>query len=321
MRIQMRLFLTALLCAMASTAATAQQARPLRILVGFPPGSTIDVMARQLGEKLRDSLARPIVVENKVGAVGILGAETLKAALPDGTTISIVPVAVPVIFLHSYSNLRYNAFTDFEPVAHLANFAIALAVSNDTPATTLAEYIALARTKPELTNYGSAAAGSIPHFLGVMLARESKLNLVHIPYKGTAPMLQALAGGEIKAGIGTIADIGGLVRGGKARMLAVASANRSPQFAGVPTFREAGVNLEGSGWYAIYAPGKTPREEIDRQAKAIIEAVNSADLKERWTQMGLEPTGLGPDELARIALADYERWGPVIKASGFKPDQ
>jgi tripartite-type tricarboxylate transporter receptor subunit TctC len=226
-----------------------------------------------------------------------------------------------VIYLHSYPSLRYNTFNDFEPIAHLANFAIALAVSTDTPAATLAEYVKVVQGNANFGNYGSASPGSIPHFFGLMLARHANVTLTHIPYKGTAPMLQALAAGEIKAGIGTLADIGSLARGGKAKLLAISSAQRSTHFPNVPTFKEAGFDIQGSGWYAVYAPAKTPRAEIDRLAKALIDAVKMPDITEKWANMGLEPTGLGPEDTARITKADYERWGPVIKASGFKPDQ
>jgi tripartite-type tricarboxylate transporter receptor subunit TctC len=143
--------------------------------------------------------------------------------------------------------------------------------------------------------------------------------MTHIPYRGSAPALQALAAGEVKAAVFVLADALSMVRSSKARLLAVAGAQRAALTPDVPTFKELGYDLEASAWYALFAPAGTPKDVVDRYAKAAIAAVRSPDLKQRLEQMGLEPTGLGPEELARILRADYDKWGPVIKASGFKP--
>jgi tripartite-type tricarboxylate transporter receptor subunit TctC len=154
-----------------------------------------------------------------------------------------------------------------------------------------------------------------------MFAKAAGLEMTHVPYKGSAPALQALIGGEVKSGVFVLADALAQARGGKARVLAVAGAQRAANAPEVPTFREQGYNLEASGWYALFAPAGTPRDAIERYAKAAIGAVRAPDMKQRLDQMGLEPTGLGPDALAKILRDDYDKWGPVIKASGFKPTQ
>lgn len=302
--------------------AACAQDKSLRIVLGYPPGASSDALTRLLADRMRPLLGQTVIVENKPGAGGIVGNETVKAAPPDGSTILLTPVATMAAFPHSHgASLRYDPFKDFEPVAHLANFQLSLLVNAEIPAKNVAEYIALAKKDPKMGDYASAAAGSLPHYFGVLFARSAGIDMTHIPYKGTGPALQALAGGEIKAAMFVLADALTLVRAGKARVLAVSGSTRSGLAPEVPTFKELGYNIEGNGWYALFAPAKTPREIVDRYAKAAIEVIRTPDMKQRLEQMGLEPTGLGPAELGAILKADYDKWGPVIRASGFKPTQ
>jgi tripartite-type tricarboxylate transporter receptor subunit TctC len=223
------------------------------------------------------------------------------------------------IFPHSFGDLRYDPFKDFAPVAHLSDFQLSLGVGASVPAKSLKEYVALVKKDPKMGFYASAAAGSIPHFLGVMFARTAGIEMTHVPYKGTAPALQALAAGEIAAATTLAADIGALVKGGRARLLAVSGATRDPAFPDVPTFREQGYDMEGTGWYGLFAPAGTPQAAIDRLSRAAIAAIKDAGVNQKMLAIGLQPTGYGPAELARIMKADYDKWGPVIRASGFKP--
>ncbi|MEO8203888.1 MAG: tripartite tricarboxylate transporter substrate-binding protein [Betaproteobacteria bacterium] len=315
-----RALLAALLACLACTVFA--QDKTLRIVLGYPPGASSDTLTRLLADRMRPLIGQNVIVENKPGAGGIVGNETVKASPPDGTTILLTPVATMAAFPHSHgANLRYDPFRDFEPIAHLVNFQLSLLVNAEVPAKNVAEYIALVKKDPKSGDYASAAAGSLPHYFGVLFSKSAGIDMTHIPYKGTAPALQALAGGEIKAAMFVLADALTLVRAGKARVLAVSGAQRSPLAAEVPTFKELGYNIEGNGWYALFAPAKTPRDIIDRYARAAIEVVRSPDMKQRLEQMGLEPTGLGPAELAAIVKGDYDKWGPVIRASGFKPNQ
>ena len=300
----------------------AAQERTLKFVLGYPPGASSDILTRLLANKMRTLLGVNTVVENKPGAGGIVATELMKNTAPDGNTILLTPLAPFVAFPHSHgSAVRYDPFRDFEPIAHVSSFQLALLVNSQLPARTVAEYVALVKKDPKTGDYASAAAGSLPHYLGVMFAKTAGLQMTHIPYKGTAPALQALAAGEVKAAMFVLADGLTLVRSGKARLLAVSGAQRALMAPDVPTFKELGYDLEARPWYALFAPAKTPKEIIDRYAKAAIEAVRSPDVKERLEQMGLEPTGYGPAELARILREDYDKWGPVIKASGFKPTQ
>jgi tripartite-type tricarboxylate transporter receptor subunit TctC len=308
--------------ALSLSLSAAAQDKTLRIILGYPPGATSDTLTRLLGERMRAALNITVIVENKAGAGGVVGTEAAKGAAPDGGTILLTPLAPMVTFPHSHgAALRYDPFKDFEPVAHLTDFQLSLLVYSEIPAKTVAEYVALVKKDPKMGDYASAAAGSLPHYFGVMFAKTSGIEMTHVAYRGTAPALQALAGGEVKSAMFVLGDALTLVRSGKARVLAVSGAKRSAIAPEVPTFKELGYDIEGNGWYALFAPAKTPKDAIDRYAKAAIEAVRSPEMKARIEAMGLEPTGYGPAELGAILKADYDKWGPVIRASGFKPTQ
>jgi tripartite-type tricarboxylate transporter receptor subunit TctC len=311
-------FCVALLGAVAAQA----QDKTIRFVLGYPPGASSDILTRLLADRMRGPLGANIVVENRAGAGGIVGTEAVKNAAPDGGTILLTPLAPMVAFPHSHGPaVRYDPFKDFEPVAHLCDFQLALLVNAELPAKNVAEYIALVKKDPKAGDYASAGAGSLPHYVGVMFSRTAGLEMTHIPYKGTAPGLQALAAGEVKAAVFVLSDALTLVRSGKARLLAVAGAQRAALAPEVPTFKELGYSIEASAWYALFAPAGTPKAIVERYAQAAIAAVRSPELKERLEQLGLEPTGLPPAELSRILRSDYDKWGPVIRASGFKPTQ
>jgi tripartite-type tricarboxylate transporter receptor subunit TctC len=298
----------------------AAQEGAIRIVLGFPAGASSDLLTRLLADEMRAALGRAVIVENRTGAGGRIANEAVKDSAPDGRTLLMTPVATMSIYPHSYARLRYDPFRDFEPLAHLANFELALGVTTKIPAATLAEYIALVKRDPKAGYYASAAAGSIPHFFGVMFARAAGIEMTHVPYKGTALVLQALAGGEISAASLLAADIGALARAGKARILATTGARRSSAFPDVPTFKESGYDIEGTGWYALFAPARIPPEIAARLSDAAVGAMRAATVRSRLESLGVEPTGLGPRELAAIMKRDYEKWGPVIKASGFRPE-
>lgn len=309
-----------------ATPAAAQQAAEgtLRIIVGYPAGATSDSLARVVAEAMGKRLKQTVIVDNKAGAGGRIANELVKAAPADGNTLLMTPVATMSIFPHSYAGeLRYDPLKDFAPVAHLANFQLGLGVSAVVPAKTLAEFVALVKADPgKYGFYASAASGSLPHFFGVMFAREAGIELTHVPYKGTAPAMQALASGEVVAASTVAADIRAVVQAGKARLLAVAGEQRDATFPDVPTFRELGYkNLVALPWYGLFAPAGTPKATLDRLSKAAADTVNDPAVHKRLVEMGLEPTGHGAERLAKVMKDDYDRWGPIIRASGFKPGQ
>jgi tripartite-type tricarboxylate transporter receptor subunit TctC len=293
---------------------------PLRLVLGFPPGASSDTLTRLIADRMRVSLGRSVVVENKTGAVGIVANLAVKSAAPDGNTLLMTPLANMVAFPHSYTKLDYDPFKDYVPVAELAAFNLAFGVGSAVPAMTLADYAALAKTGGTYANFASAAAGSLPHFFGLMFAKAAGVQLTHVPYKGTASVMQAMMSAEIPAAVLTVADWGTLVQSGKGRMLAVSSAQRIAQYPGVPTFKESGYDIEGSAWYALFAPAGTPRPIVDKLAAAAIDAVRQPDVRHKLEPLGLEVTGLGPADMGRILRDDYDKWGPVIRASGFKAD-
>jgi tripartite-type tricarboxylate transporter receptor subunit TctC len=316
-----RLSRRAVLAGTIAAAGTARaQDRPLRIVVGFPPGAGIDTIARLVADKMHASLGRPVIVENKPGAAGMIANTTVKAAAPDGNTLLMTPLANMVAFPHSYTRLDYDPFKDYVPVAQVAAFQLAFGVGASVPARTLAEYVTFAKKGGANANFTSAALGSLPHFFGLLFAKTAGLELTYIPYKGTAQVVPALMAGEVPAAMLTINDLGALVQSGKGRILATSGARRSPQYPDVPTFKESGYDIEGSAWYALFAPAGTPAPIVDPLAKAAIEAIRQPDVRQKLEPLGLEVTGLGPAELAAILRADYDKWGPVIRASGFKAD-
>jgi tripartite-type tricarboxylate transporter receptor subunit TctC len=307
-------------CCLGVSQPAAAQEGTIRIVLGFPAGASSDLLTRLLADHMRAALGQAVIVENRVGAGGQIANEAVKNAAPDGHTLLMTPVATMSIYPHSYAKLRYDPFKDFAPLAHLAKFQLALGVSAKVPAATLAEYVALVKKDPNAGYYASASAGSIPHFFGVMFGRAAGIDMIHVPYKGTAQVLQALAAGEIVAASTLAADIGALARAGKARILATTGRKRSPAFPDVPTFRESGYDIEGTGWYGLFAPAATPTKIVARLSAAAMDAMRAAQVRSRLESLGVEPTGLGPRELAAIMKRDYELWGPVIQASGFKAE-
>lgn len=296
------------------------EAPPLKLVLGYPPGASSDTLTRLIADKMRVSLGRTVVVENKTGAVGIVANLAVKSAPPDGNTLLMTPLANMVAFPHSYARLDYDPFKDYVPVAELATFDLGFGVGSAVPAKTLAEYAALAKSGGTYANFASAAAGSLPHFFGLMFAKAAGLQLTHVPYKGTAAVMQAMMSGEIPAAVLTVADWGTLQQSGKGRLLAVSSAQRLAQYPDVPTFRESNYDIEGSAWYALFAPAGTPQAAVDKLAVAAVEAVRQPDVRQKLEPLGLAVTGRGPAEMARILRADYDKWGSVIRASGFKAD-
>ena len=311
------------LCCFVPPAALAQTPikGPIRIMVGFAAGGSSDIAARLIGEKLKDSLGVPVLVENKVGAGGRIAAEALKNAAADGSTLLLAPIVVPVLAPLVYKQLAYDPARDFAPVAQVATYQFALAVGPNHPAKNVAEFVAWMKANPRQASFGSPAPGSLPHFFGLMIGQATGIDMVHVAYKGGVPLATDLMGGQIPCGIDALSDMIELHRAGKLRIIATSGAQRSPLLPTVATFREQGFpSIEGSGWIAVYAPAKTPAATIDQLSTEIGRAVKSPELRERLLNLGYEPTGTTPGGLAAIMSADSARWAPIIKASGFTAD-
>jgi len=313
----MRTLICTVAAALVSGSALAQQGT-IKFLVGFPAGASLDAMTRMVADKMQASLGQNVIVENRTGAAGQIAMGALKASPADGSVLVMTPLVTVVTAPH-IQQLPYDPFKDFAPVAHTANFLFAFSMGPATPAKSLKEYIGLVKQDAKYANYASAATGSLPHFFSLLFAEKAGLKLNHIGYRGTAAAMTDLLGGQIAAFMGTVSDVAPQHKAGKIVAVATSGATRSKHLPDIPTFKELGYEIEGGGWYAAYAPAGTPAPVIDRLSKAIIAALNEPDVVQRLDNYGMEPTGLPPAELARIHRRDYEQWGPVIKASGFKP--
>ena len=314
-------FAACLLSAVATLAGGAALAQtPLRLIVGFPPGATSDTMTRAIAEGMRAGFERPVIVENRAGGGGLAAALFVKAAAPDGNTLLMSPFGT-MLQPHSVKAAQFNPLTDFAQVTQAATFDIAFAIGPSVPAASLQEFVALVKKDARRGDFASAAAGSLPHFFALMFAKSAGIEMTHIPYKGTAPAITAAIAGEVSLLSTTSADIGAQVKAGHLRALAVSSAQRSPVLPETPTLKEAGYNIEGSAWYGFFAPAATPAETVKKLHTALTASIKHAATAERMRSMGVQPTGTTPEGLGAILKNDYERWGAVIKASGFKADE
>ena len=315
------LALAALAAAVAPASAQVPADKPVRILVGFAPGGSADIAARLLADRMKEELKQPVIIENRPGAGGRIVAEALKNASADGSVLMLAPIVVTVLAPMVFSKLPYDAATDFAPVAHVANFQFALSVNASHPAKNMKELIAWYKANPGKASYGSPAPGSLPHFFGVMIARNAGLDLIHVPFNGGGPLMNAVMGDQVTAGIDTLVDQIELARAGRIRLLGTSGAARSPLQPDVPTFVESGLaGVEGTSWFAVYAPARTPEATVRQLNAAINKALANPELRERFAKLGLEPTGGTPADLVSRAAQDSARWAPVVKASGFRAD-
>ncbi len=303
--------------------ALAQVPAQAKIIVGFAAGGGADLIARMLADKMREGLAAgtQIVVENKIGAGGKIAVEALKASTPDGGTLLLAPLVTPVLSQLTFKNPGYDPAKDMTPIGMVGHFQFALAVPPNHPAKNMAEFVTWLKVNKEKANFGSPSPGSLPHFFGIMLGRAIGVDMVHVAYKGGAPMLNDLMGGQIACGMDTHIELIELHKAGKLRILASFAEKRSALIPEVPTMAELGFkDATGSGWYSLWAPAKTPAATIAALNKALNMALANAEVKEKLARTGTEPATSTPEGLEKIRLAEIEKWRPVILASGFKAD-
>jgi tripartite-type tricarboxylate transporter receptor subunit TctC len=311
------------LCAAVTAPALAQEKidKPVRIIVGFAPGGTADIIARVVAEKMSGTLGQPVIVENRPGAIGRIAADAVKAAAPDGTTLMVQPIGPMAVVPHVYKDITYDPLKDFTPVAIGATFQFAIAAGPMSGAKTWAEFAAWAKANPTKAGYATSGAGSLPHFFGVLLGRGIGVEMVHVPYKGSAAYTNDLLGGQVATAVDAIADLTELHRAGKVKILASSGAARSTALPDVPTFNELGVKgVEAMGWFGFFAPAKTPKPIVDALNSAINKALQSPDVAAKLSGLGMDPATGTPEQFAKILADDYNKWGPIVKASGFKPE-
>jgi tripartite-type tricarboxylate transporter receptor subunit TctC len=295
--------------------------RPLRILVGFPPGGSADTIARLLAERLPTQLGgQAVVVDNKPGAAGRIAIDQLKNSPPDGNTVIIMPSGPVVLFPHVYKKLSYDPVKDLAPISRLADFQFCVVSGPKSNVKTVAEMVARAKADPSTASFGSSGNGTVPHFLGLMIGDAAGVELQHVPYQGGAPAMNALMGGHVGYTMDVVVEALEQHRAGKVRVIAVSGAQRSPQLPEVPTLREQGVPMDATAWFAMYGPGGLSAELTNKLSQAVQAAMKDPAFSARLTSLGLGPIASTPAQLAAVQKADFEKWAKPVKASGFQAD-
>jgi len=307
----------------ASGAAFAQDtfpSKPVHLLVPFPPGGAVDIVARTIGDELSKRWGQTIVVENRPGAGGTIAAAVAAKAAPDGYTIILVASGHAIVS-YLYPSLPYDPFRDFTPLSSVGSSPNMLLVRADSPFKTVADVVTAAREKPGQLSYGYAGNGTSPHLAAELLKYMTKVDITPVPYKGGAPVLADLLGGHIPLSFNNIPESIGQVQAGKLRPIAVTTATRSPVLPDVPTIAETGLPGYDTGvWWGFLAPAGLPADIKAKLAKDIAETVHVGAVRERLLKIGATPVGGSPDDFARLIRSDHEKWGPVIKAAGIKGD-
>lgn len=310
-----------IICLAAAFGAAAQDYRgPIRILVGYPPGGTIDNAARILADKMREDLGQTVIVENRPGAGGQIAVTALKSSPADGSVVLLANDHQAAIIPLTVKSAGYDPFTDLTPIALTAYFEASLSVNPSTGARNFAEYAAWLKANPQNSNMGIPAPASIPEFMVGLIGRAAGVKLNPIPYRGGAPMVQDLLGGQIQAGISTPGEMMQHHTSGKLRIIAVAGTQRSVFLPDVPTFKEVGVSgLDEGSFLAFFGPPGMPRALVDRYNRTITKALSSGDVQDRFRPLTMIATPSTPDELGQRVRRFHAIWSEIIKASGFQP--
>ena len=320
----MKQWIIAALAITLSCAATAQEARyptkQIRLLVGYTPGGATDIVARALAARLTEALGQPVVVDNRPGAASNIASEIAAKSAPDGYTLLLGTIA-NATSMSGYKNLGYDTLRDFAPITQTMTAPSVLTTHPSFPAKTLKDVIALARAKPGIYSYASTGIGSSPHLAGELLKMRTGIDIIHVPYKGGAPAMTDLLGGQVSMSFMTALSALPHLQGGKLNVIGVAAPRRMTQLPNVPTIEEGGVpDFEVSSWNGLFAPSKTPQPTIDRLYEVTIAALKSPQMKEKMEAEGAEPVGQTPAQFRAYVQAEIEKWGKVIKAANVKFD-
>jgi tripartite-type tricarboxylate transporter receptor subunit TctC len=292
-----------------------------KIIVGFPAGGTVDTLARRVSDRLRGSYARAVIVENKPGAAGQIGVTAAKDSPPDGSAMLLTPSSMLSIYPFIFPKLQYR-LEDIAPVSVGAYVSHGLAVGPAVPDSvkSVKDFSAWANSHADKASYGSPGAGSMPHLIGVLLAKASGTDLRHIPYRGAQPGVQDLLGGQIASFLGPIGDFIPHVKAGKLRVLAISGKERSRLLPDAPTLRELGFPITVREWYGFFLPGKASPDVVRRAAAALQPVLAQPELVEFGRQVGLEIQSSTPQQLADLLKADAEEWRGLVKETGFTAD-
>ncbi len=295
--------------------------RPVKLVVPFPPGGGTDAAARIIAGAMSEQMGQAMVVENRGGAAGAIGAQAVVDAAPDGYTLFFATTGTMAINQHLYAKLRYNPLTDFTPVATLASFPNVVVIHPSVPASNMRELVELARSRNGAMTYGSSGAGSSSHLAAVMLETATGIKLTHVPYKGTAPALTDFLAGRIDLMIDNITTHAPLAKQGKTRALAVTGSVRSQDLPDVPTVAESGIpGYDVTIWYAMLGPAKMPASIVEALYKRLVTVMAQPKVKEALAKIGTDLMLQPPDQLARLIREDSEKWGRIVKLSGATAD-
>jgi tripartite-type tricarboxylate transporter receptor subunit TctC len=308
----------ALLASGVAPAQTGYPAKSVHILVPYPAGGAVDVLARTLGDEVAKQWGQSVIVENRPGAGGVVASQALATSPPDGYTLIVVASGHATNpFL--YAKLPYDTFKDFTPISLLASSPNILLVRADSPYKTLADLLAAARANPGKLSYGMAGNGTSTHLAGELLKNLAKVDILAIPYKGGGPAMNDLLGGQIPISINNGPESMGQISAGSVRALGVTTAKRAAILPDVPTIAEAGVpGYDTAVWWGLLGPANMPSDVVAKLSRDFVAAVNAPAVKERLGTLGASPIASSPQEFEATIRADYEKWGPVIKASGIK---
>jgi tripartite-type tricarboxylate transporter receptor subunit TctC len=296
----------------------------LRVVCGYPPGGSVDIVCRKLAERLAGGrFAAQAVVENKPGAAGRLAVDDVKKATPDGSAVLVTPASVMTMYPHVFRQLSYDPFTDLAPVSAVAATGFALAVGPRVPATvtTIDDFARWCRANPAAAQCGNAGAGSMPHLMALLLQRETRVEITHVPYRGGSASMQAVAAGEVSSALATEGSARSLVQAGRLRVLATSGADRSPFFPQTATFREQGLpHLTRREWYGAFVPARTPAGTVQDTAEALRAVLQEQDVRNAWEQVSLVVESNSPAQLLATMRTEHEFWGELVKATGFTPE-
>ncbi|HSD43962.1 MAG TPA: tripartite tricarboxylate transporter substrate binding protein [Burkholderiales bacterium] len=290
--------------------------RPITMVVGFAPGGGTDTVARIVAKKMADGIGQSVVVENKPGAGGNLATDHVAHAQPDGYTILLGSVGSLAVAPHIVAKLPYDPMRDLAPITMAVVFANVLVVNPSVPASTLAEFVKLAKDKPGAISYGSSGIGGAGHLAGELLKMMAEIDIVHVPYKGGGPAMQGMLGGQIQAIFATPVSSGSQIKAGKVRAIATTGVTRTKLLPDIPTVAESGYpGYEATNWYAYLAPAGTPKDVLARLHRELVQALSAPDVHEQFDHQGVEAKPGTPEELAKYMESELATWGRVVKAA------